>query len=142
VAYVEEDAQTTLEDARDLLDEARDVALARSAVYQQSLHNYHRRRVRGRSFDPATLCFVSSKQAHRSWNHHGKAHISFTKQSLEGHIDYTTPKQGWTSRTHGTPHSCADSILRADIFFPFPSLSVTKRWQQTTLNHCAYGAKQ
>jgi hypothetical protein len=28
VAYVEEDAQTTLEDARDLLDEARDIALS------------------------------------------------------------------------------------------------------------------
>jgi hypothetical protein len=41
VAYVEEDAQTALEDALDLLDEARDVALARSAVYQQSLRNYH-----------------------------------------------------------------------------------------------------
>jgi hypothetical protein len=33
VAYVEEDAQTTLADALDLLDEGRDVALARSAVY-------------------------------------------------------------------------------------------------------------
>jgi hypothetical protein len=90
----------------------------------------------------ATLCFISSKQAHRSWNHHGKAHISSTKQSQEGHIDYATPKQGWTSRTHGTPCSCADSILRADRFFPFPSLSVTKRWQQTTLNHRTFGAKQ
>jgi transposase InsO family protein len=55
VAYVEEDAQTTLEDALDLLDEGRDVALARSAVYQQSLHNYHNRRVRGRSFEPDNL---------------------------------------------------------------------------------------
>jgi transposase InsO family protein len=55
VAYVEEDAQTTLEDTLDLLDEARDVALARSAVYQQSLRNYHSRRVRGRSFEPGNL---------------------------------------------------------------------------------------
>jgi transposase InsO family protein len=55
VAYVEEDAQTALEDTLDLLDEARDVALARSAVYQQSLHNYHSRRVRGRSFEPDNL---------------------------------------------------------------------------------------
>jgi transposase InsO family protein len=65
-AYVEEDAQTALEDARDLLDEARDVALARSAVYQQSLCNYHNRRVRGRSFEPGNLALVSNKQAHRS----------------------------------------------------------------------------
>jgi hypothetical protein len=29
------------------------------------------------------------------------------------------------------------------IDFPFSlSLSVIKRWQQTTLNHCAFGAKQ
>jgi hypothetical protein len=55
VASVEEDAQTALEDAIDLLDEARDVALARSAVYQQSLRNYHSRRVRGRSFEPGNL---------------------------------------------------------------------------------------
>jgi hypothetical protein len=55
VAYVEEDTQTTLEDALDLLDEARDVALARSAVYQQSLRNYHNRWVRGRSFEPGNL---------------------------------------------------------------------------------------
>jgi hypothetical protein len=41
IAYVEEDAQKALADAQDLLDEARDVALARSAVYQQSLRNYH-----------------------------------------------------------------------------------------------------
>jgi hypothetical protein len=55
VAYVEEDAQTALEDALDLLDETRDVALARSAVYQQSLHNYHSRWVRGRSFELGNL---------------------------------------------------------------------------------------
>jgi hypothetical protein len=55
VAYVEEDAHTALVDALDLLDEARDVALARSAVYQQSLRNYHNRQVRGRSFEPGNL---------------------------------------------------------------------------------------
>jgi hypothetical protein len=55
VAYVEEDAQMALEDTLDLLDEARDVALARSAVYQQSLRNYHSRWVRGRSFEPGNL---------------------------------------------------------------------------------------
>jgi hypothetical protein len=55
VAYVEEDTQTALEDAHNLLDEARDVALARSAVYQQSLRNYHNRRVRGWSFEPGNF---------------------------------------------------------------------------------------
>jgi transposase InsO family protein len=55
VAYVEEDAEKALTDAQDLLDEARDIALARSAVYQQSLRNYHSRWVRGRSFEPGNL---------------------------------------------------------------------------------------
>jgi hypothetical protein len=55
VAYIEEDAQMALSDAIDLLDEARDVALVCSAVYQQSLHNYQSRRVRGRSFEPGNL---------------------------------------------------------------------------------------
>jgi transposase InsO family protein len=55
VAYVEEDAKKALADAQDLLDEARDVALARLAAYQQSLRNYHSRRVRGRSFEPGNL---------------------------------------------------------------------------------------
>jgi hypothetical protein len=54
-AYDEEDADTALADAQDLLDEARDVALVHSAVYHQSLRNYHSRRVRGRSFEPGNL---------------------------------------------------------------------------------------
>jgi hypothetical protein len=55
VGYIEEDAQTALVDALDLLDEARGVALARSAFYQQSLRNYHSRRVCGGSFEPGNL---------------------------------------------------------------------------------------
>jgi transposase InsO family protein len=55
VAYIKEDAEKALADAQDLLDEARDVALARSAVYQQSLRNYHSRWVRGWSFEPGNL---------------------------------------------------------------------------------------
>jgi transposase InsO family protein len=55
VAYVEEDAEKALADAQDLLDEARDAALARSTVYQQSLRDYHSRRVHGRSFEPGNL---------------------------------------------------------------------------------------
>jgi transposase InsO family protein len=55
VAYLEEDAEKALAYAQDLLDEARDVALAHSAVYQQSLRNYHSRRVCGWSFEPGNL---------------------------------------------------------------------------------------
>jgi transposase InsO family protein len=55
VAYVKEDAEKALADAQDLLDKARDITLARSVVYQQSLRNYHSRRVRGRSCEPGNL---------------------------------------------------------------------------------------
>jgi hypothetical protein len=55
VSYVEEDTEKALADAQDLLDEARDVALACSGVYQQSLRNYHSRRVCRRSFKPGNL---------------------------------------------------------------------------------------
>jgi hypothetical protein len=71
VAYVEEDTQKALEDAQDLLDEACDIALARTAVYQQSLRNYHSRRVRGRSFEPGelVLCLkqTSTKKLESPW---------------------------------------------------------------------------
>ena len=50
VAYSEAESTAALEDAVDTLDEARDIAAARSAVYQQSLRNYHSRRLRPRSF--------------------------------------------------------------------------------------------
>src|SRR4051812_4814142 len=50
VAYSKAESTDTLEDAVDTLDEARDIATARSAVYQQSLHNYHSCRLRPRSF--------------------------------------------------------------------------------------------
>jgi hypothetical protein len=71
VPYVEEDAQKALKDAQDLLDKARDIALARTAVYQQSLRNYYRRRVRGRSFEPSDLMLLlkqtSTKKLESPW---------------------------------------------------------------------------
>ena len=50
VAYSEAESTVALEDVVNTLDEARDIAAARSAVYQQSLCNYHSRRLRPRSF--------------------------------------------------------------------------------------------
>jgi hypothetical protein len=44
-----------LQDVVDLLDEARDIALARTAVYQQAIRNYHSRRVRTRGFSVGDL---------------------------------------------------------------------------------------
>ena len=54
-AYEEEEAKVSQEDALDILDEARDTALARTAVYQQDLRNYHSRRLRPRAFEVGDL---------------------------------------------------------------------------------------
>ena len=52
----------------DQLDEARDIALLRSAKYQQALRRYHNRRVRGRSFNVGDLVLrlvQSNKHRHK-----------------------------------------------------------------------------
>ena len=66
VAYDEDDANEALEDDVDLLDEARDIALARTATYQQSLRNYHSRRLRTRSFVEGDLVLrLKQKKVHK-----------------------------------------------------------------------------
>ena len=63
-AYNEEDSNRALEDAVNLLDEAGDTALARSAVYQQGLRNYHARRVRSRTFNVGDLVLRLKQEKH------------------------------------------------------------------------------
>jgi hypothetical protein len=70
----------------------------------------------------ATSYFASSKQACRSWSHHGKAHTLSTKQSYEARISYAIPRQGRTSTTCGTHSSCVGSILRISTLLLPPSL--------------------
>jgi hypothetical protein len=50
-AYTETTSNLTLQDVVDLLYEARDIALARTAVYQHAIRNYHSRRVPNRGFN-------------------------------------------------------------------------------------------
>ena len=45
----------SLEDDMDQLNEARDVSLLCSAKYQQALHRYHNRQVRGQAFNIGDL---------------------------------------------------------------------------------------
>ena len=54
-AYDEQGAESSLKDAMDQLDEACDVALLRSAKYQQALRWYHSRRVWGQAFNVEDL---------------------------------------------------------------------------------------
>nr|XP_051215918.1 uncharacterized protein LOC127333572 [Lolium perenne] len=65
--YAEEENERARQDDIDLLDEARDLALSRTAIYQQGLRRYHSRRVRSRSFqddkgEPLT------REVERPWN--------------------------------------------------------------------------
>ena len=53
--YVEADNEQARQEALDMLDEQRDMALARSAVYQQDPRRYHSRRVRTRAFQEGDL---------------------------------------------------------------------------------------
>ena len=53
-----------MEDAMDQLEEARDVALLRSAKYQQAFRCYHHHRVRQRAFNVGDL--VLRRLEHRT----------------------------------------------------------------------------
>jgi ribonuclease HI len=67
-AYTEEENQVALEDAIDQLDEARDVALLRSAKYQQALWRYHERNMHPREFHIGDLVLrrvQGSKDRHK-----------------------------------------------------------------------------
>ncbi|XP_066319995.1 uncharacterized protein [Miscanthus floridulus] len=65
-AYTDQGNKTYLEDTVDQLDEARDVALLRSAKYQQAMRRYHSHHVRGRAFSVGdlVLCLVQSNKNH------------------------------------------------------------------------------
>jgi hypothetical protein len=67
-AYTKEGNQVALEDAIDQLDEAHDVALLRSAKYQQALRHYHERNMRPREFHVGDLVLrrvQASKDRHK-----------------------------------------------------------------------------
>ena len=67
-AYDEQGAEASHQDTMDQLDEARDIALLRSAKYQQALRRYHGRWVRDRAFnigDLALRLVQSNKDCHK-----------------------------------------------------------------------------
>ena len=55
VLYTEEEARRANKDGMDLCEEARELALSRSALYQQDLHRYHNSRIRPRAFREGDL---------------------------------------------------------------------------------------
>jgi hypothetical protein len=60
MAYKEQEAKEFLVDAMDQLDEAHNIALLRSAKYQQALHWYHSCHVWGQAFNigDLVLCLI------------------------------------------------------------------------------------
>jgi hypothetical protein len=94
VAYIEEDTQKALEDALDLLDEARDVALAHSAVYQQSLRNYHSRWVHRRSFEPGNLVLCLKQTSTSKLESPCKGTYLIHEVILGGAYRHRNPKTG------------------------------------------------
>jgi hypothetical protein len=54
-AYIEKDNESARQDRLDLLEEERELALSRTAIYQQGLRRYHSRRVKSRSFQEGDL---------------------------------------------------------------------------------------
>jgi hypothetical protein len=62
--YDEEAPMRAREDNVDALDEARDIALARSAQYQQNLQNYHSHRMCPRSFAVRDLVLRLKQDGH------------------------------------------------------------------------------
>ena len=67
-AYDEQGAEASHEDAIDQLDEAHDIALLRSAKYQQALRWYHGQWVRDRAFNVRDLVLrliQSNKDRHK-----------------------------------------------------------------------------
>jgi hypothetical protein len=121
VAYVEEDAQTALEDALDQLDKARDVTLAPSAVYQQSLRNYHSRRVRERSFEPGNLVLHLKQTSTLKMESPWEGPYLIHEIILGGAYRLRNPKMGVDEKKRGTPRSCTASTPRRDRpSFPSP----------------------
>jgi hypothetical protein len=55
VNYAEEDNEEARQNALDLLDVERELALSRTAIYQQGLRRYHSRRVKSKTFQEGDL---------------------------------------------------------------------------------------
>ena len=67
-AFDRDRAAETQQDAVDLLDEARKTTVTHSACYQQTLHRYHERKIRGRILEVDDLVLQrtqSTKEKHK-----------------------------------------------------------------------------
>ena len=64
--YTEAEAEQARQDGVDLLEEEREMALIRSAVYQQNLRRFHARNIRSRTFHEGDLVLrVDQQRPHK-----------------------------------------------------------------------------
>ena len=64
--FSEGEAEQARQDAVDLLEEEREMALIQSTIYQQDLHRFHARNIRGRAFLEGDLVLrVHQKRPHK-----------------------------------------------------------------------------
>jgi hypothetical protein len=111
-AYTEEGNQVALEDAIDQLDESRDVALLRSAKYQQALRRYHERNVCAYEFQVGNQVLrrvQGSKDRHKLLPL-GRVHSSSTRCSDPRHSRSDTRMEG-SSPMRGTSNTICHFIL-------------------------------
>ena len=67
-AFDRDRATVAQQDAVDLLEEARETTVIHSARYQQTLHRYHERRIRGGSSRSAISCSGEPNRPRRNIN--------------------------------------------------------------------------
>ena len=110
-AYDEQGAEASRQDAMDQLDEARDIALLRSAKYQQALRRYHSRRVRGRAYNVGDLVLrlvQSNKHCHKALFAMGET-IRHHRSALTRHLQAQDHR--WQGLRQHMEHRAATSFL-------------------------------
>ena len=73
-AFNRDQATEAQQDTVDLLEEARETTVIRSTRYQQTLHRYHERKIRGRILKVSDLILWRTQSMKENINslHHGK----------------------------------------------------------------------
>jgi hypothetical protein len=122
IAYNDITYFQALQDIVDLVDEARDIALARTAVHQQAIRNYHSQRLRTRSFNKGDLVLRLIQKGHLKLEYPWEGPYVITEVMLGGAYRIRNTTIGLVE---GNPwnilRSCDDSMFR--IFPSFTSFN-------------------
>jgi hypothetical protein len=121
----------------DLVDEARDITLARTAVYQHALQNYHSRRIHTRSFNVADLVLRLEQKGHLKLESPWEGPYIVTEVIPGGPIASSILQHDWWKATHGTLNNCDDSMFRPLFYLPlFYSIRLLSHPQDNVYLSC------